>query len=125
MKHDIQTRDDIKLFIHQFYGALLNDERLKHFFEDIIKADELEHHLDIIVDFWEDILLKTSKYGNNAMKPHLALHKNKPFLLKHFDIWLVHFNRTLDTNFEGEHVEIAKTRALSIATVMKIKMQSS
>ncbi len=125
MKHDIQTRDDIKLFIHQFYGKLLNDEGLRHFFEEIIKADTLEHHLNIIVDFWEDILLKTAKYGNNAMKPHLALHRNKPFLSKHFDIWLDHFNKTLDTNFKGDNVLIAKTRALSIATVMKIKMQSS
>ncbi len=125
MKHDIQTREDIKVFIHQFYGVLLKDAELNHFFEGLMTHDKLQHHLTIIVDFWEDILLKTTNYSNNAMKPHLALHKNKPFLTKHFDIWLGHFNTTIDSNFKGEKVEFAKTRALSIATVMKIKMQSS
>ncbi len=124
MKPDIQSREDIALFIHEFYDALLKDQQLQHFFEEIVKADNLQHHLDIIVDFWEDILLKTTNYTNNAMKPHVALHKNKPFLSEHFDQWLGHFNTTIDAHFKGNNVLLAKTRALSIATVMKIKMQS-
>ena len=125
MKHDIETREDINLLITQFYSKLLEDETVKHFFEDIIADDKLKHHIEIIVDFWEDILLNTVKYGRNTMKPHLDLNKKKPFIATHFDTWLQHFNTTIDANFKGKKVELAKTRALSIATVMKIKMQSS
>jgi hemoglobin len=40
----------------------------------------------------------------------------------HFTIWLHNFNLTIDENFSGEIAENMKTRALSIATVMKIKL---
>jgi len=125
MKHDIETRDDIYLLISQFYLKLLKDKTINHFFEDIIQDQKLEKHLEIIVDFWEDILLNTVKYGRNAMKPHLDLNRKLPFLEKHFETWLTHFNSTLDSNFKGKNVELAKTRALSIATVMRIKMHSA
>lgn len=125
MKHDIETREDINLLITQFYSKLLEDKTVKHFFEDILSDGKLNHHIEIIVDFWEDILLNTVKYGRNAMKPHLNLNKKKPFLATHFDTWLQHFNTTIDANFKGDKTEFAKTRALSIATVMKIKMKNS
>ena len=51
MKHDIETREDINLLITQFYSKLLEDETVKHFFEDIIADDKLNHHIEIIVDF--------------------------------------------------------------------------
>ncbi len=125
MKNDIKTRDDIHLVISQFYTKILNDEIIKHFFEELIQHQKLEHHLEVIVDFWEDIILNTVKYGRNTMKPHLNLNKQKPFSAQHFDTWIGHFNTTIDSNFKGEKAELAKTRALSIATVMKIKMYSS
>ncbi len=125
MKQDIQSREDISAFIHQFYDALIKDNILSHFFEKLVNSNQLDHHLEIIIDFWEDILLKTSKYGNNAMKPHLEMHKNKPFATAHFKQWLKHFNTTIDSKFDGPKATLAKTRALSIATVMQIKMQTS
>jgi len=123
MKTDIKTRDDIHLLITQFYNRLLEDKNINHFFEDIIESNSLKHHLEIIVDFWEDILLNTVKYNRNAMKPHLDLNIKKTFSAKHFDIWLQHFNTAIATSFKGDKAKIAKNRALSIATVMKIKMQ--
>jgi len=125
MKHDINTREDIFLLISQFYHKLLNEVTLKHFFEEIVQEQKLDQHIEIIVDFWEDILLNTVKYGRNAMKPHLELNQKHRFKTQHFETWLSHFNTTIDSNFEGKNVELAKTRALSIATVMRIKMHGS
>jgi len=125
MPSDIETRSDIELIINQFYNKLLTDETIKHFFEEIVNANELNHHLQIIVDFWEDILLNTVKYGRNTMKPHLNMHTKKAFSSSHFDTWLNHFNTTIDSNFKGKNATLAKNRALSIATVMKIKMHDS
>ena len=122
MKNDIQSKQDIKNFVIQFYSKLIDDQILTHFFQDIITHNHLEKHIEVIVDFWEDILLDTVKYGRNALKPHLDMHVKKPFQAHHFDAWLDHFTVTIDTNFKGKKAELAKTRALSIATVMKIKM---
>jgi len=124
MKKDIQYREDIDLFVTEFYAKLLKDKNLKHFFDDIVRNNKLKHHLEIISDFWEGILLGSTKYQRNAMQPHLNMNKSKPFAKEHFDIWLDHFNTTMNQNFEGEKTEFAKTRALSIAMVMQIKMKS-
>ncbi len=124
MKKDITTRENIDLFVHDFYKKLLKDDRVSHFFSHINTETELKKHLVTIANFWEDILLGTIKYGKNAMEPHYVLHKTIPFKKKHFDIWLAHFNNSIDTNFSGKISALAKTRALSIATIMQIKLQN-
>lgn len=44
------------------------------------------------------------------------------FTKDHFTIWVSYFNETITTFFEGENAEKMKTRALSIATLMQLKM---
>ena len=39
-----------------------------------------------------------------------------------FTIWLGHFYITVDENFKGQKAEQIKTQALSIATIMQIKI---
>jgi hemoglobin len=39
-----------------------------------------------------------------------------------FKIWIGHFNRTVDENFEGGNAEKIKTQALNLATVLQIKI---
>ncbi|MCB0474888.1 MAG: hypothetical protein KDC69_04385, partial [Flavobacteriaceae bacterium] len=63
-------------------------------------------------------------YQRNAMQPHLLLNQSIPFKKIHFNCWLQHFQTTIDENFEGANAEKAKTRALSIATIMEIKMMN-
>ena len=125
MKNDIQNREDISLIMKEFYVKLLDDELVKHFFEDIIQQNHLKQHLETITDFWNGILFNDPVYRNNAMQPHLVLNQIKPFKAAHFKIWLGHFNKTIDEHFKGEKSEMAKTRALSIATIMEIKMTNS
>ena len=122
MSKDIQNREDILLVMNEFYIKLLNDTVVKHFFDDILRENHLEQHLETITDFWNGILFNDTAYQKNALQPHLILNKTKPFEKIHFKTWLQHFNSTIDENFKGEKAEMAKTRAISIATVMEIKM---
>jgi hemoglobin len=124
-KEDIKHRKDLHLFVTKFYKKLLMDTELKPFFEHLVQQDHLEQHLEIITDFWNSMLFNTLDYQRNAMQPHLDLNKIKHFEKHHFKAWLKHFNTTMDENFKGERAEMAKTRALSIATVMEIKMINS
>jgi len=41
---------------------------------------------------------------------------------EHFKRWLSLFQQTIDENFEGEKAELARQRAISIATVMQLKL---
>ncbi len=122
MKKEIENREDLYLLVSEFYVKLLNDDKINHFFEEMINNDGLENHLQVLVDFWENILFYTGTYRRNAMRPHLILHRTKQFKSEHFKIWLNHFFNTLDENFEGELAHAAKTRAQSIAMVMELKI---
>lgn len=122
MKRAIENREDIYLLVKDFYVKLLNDDLMRHFFEEFTKAELLEKHLQILVDFWDNILFYSGTYQKNAMKPHLELQPKKPFKSEHFQRWLLHFNNTIDEHFTGEIAHAAKSRALSIATVMQIKI---
>ena len=122
MRQDIESRGDIYLVVKKFYVKLMNDDLMRPFFEDFSNPIFLEEHLQTLVDFWDNILFYSGTYQKNAMKPHLDLHLKKPFEKKHFQQWLLYFNNTIDENFTGEIAHAAKSRALSIATVMQIKI---
>lgn len=121
MKPDIATRKDIELLMRNFYGRLLSDSEIAYIFTDVAQID-LEKHLPHLADFWEQNILNTGRYGKNVLKMHIDLHEKEPLTATHFNIWLGHFNATIDASFAGEKAELMKTRALSIATVMQIKL---
>ena len=121
MKKDISSREDLFLLVKKFYDKLLNDETISYLFTDIAKID-LDHHLPVLVDFWDSILFQSDTYRKNAMQPHLILNQKSPLQKHHFETWLRYFNNTVDELFEGEKAFIAKERAQSIATVMQIKL---
>jgi hemoglobin len=82
----------------------------------------LEPHLLELVDFWEQMLFDRGEYRKNVLQIHKDIDHQSKLSAEHFEIWLQYFNTTIDENFSGQTAENMKTRALSIATVMKIKM---
>jgi hemoglobin len=121
MKKDISNREDLLKLLTLFYNKLLGDNSISYLFTDIAKID-LPHHLDILVNFWDSVLFQNDVYRKNAMQPHLTLHQQSPLQKHHFETWLKYFNESVDELFEGEKAFLAKERALSIATVMQIKI---
>ena len=121
MKKDISSREDLFLLVKNFYEKLLNDKTISYLFTDIAKID-LNHHLPVLVDFWDSVLFQSDTYRKNAMQPHLTLNQKSPLEKHHFETWLMYFNNTVDELFEGEKAFLAKERAQSIATVMQIKL---
>lgn len=118
---DIKTREDLYLLMSEFYKKLLGNEQISFIFTEIAKID-LEPHLIELVDFWEQILFDTGSYRKNVLRIHTDLNLKIKLSEQHFTIWLNYFQNTIDENFSGQIAEDMKTRALSIATVMKIKM---
>jgi hemoglobin len=118
---DITTRDDLYRIVSAFYDKLLADDAINFIFTEIAQID-LEPHLWELVDFWEQMLFDQGEYRKNVMQLHLDLNQKIQLTTAHFDIWLRYFEASIAENFEGQMAENMKTRALSIATVMKIKM---
>lgn len=121
MKKDIQNRTDLLLLVTRFYEKLLADDSINYLFTEVTKID-LDHHLPVLVDFWDSILFQSDTYRKNAMQPHLTLHQQSPLQKHHFETWLRYFKESVDEFFEGETAFLAKERATSIATVMQIKI---
>ncbi len=123
MKPDIANRKDIKFIISSFYDKLLEDEKILPFFTEIVAKNQLEHHLDVITDFWNDILFDTTTYKANVMQKHLDKHAFIQFRKEHFNIWVSYFLETIQDYFKGPKSELMKVRAQSIVTVMQLKMK--
>jgi hemoglobin len=121
MKKDIETKEDIKLLIDSFYKKVNADDTLNYIFTDIAKIN-WQKHLPIMYNFWENTLFYTGTYEGNPMELHKNLHHLTPLTAAHFKHWLAHFGNTVDELFEGTNANLAKQRAISIATVMQIKI---
>lgn len=120
---DIRSREDIELVVQKFYDRLLVDHLVGFLFTEVVDLD-LEKHLPKLVDFWEDQLFGTNNYAGNPMRAHMDLHLKEPLRKEHFDRWIEHFNQTVDSHFAGFKAHLMKERALSIATVMQIKLHT-
>lgn len=123
MKKDVSSRDDIHFIITEFYKKLTSDSEMIPFFEEIVKQNHLEKHIDVISDFWQDILLNTNTYKNNVLQKHLDFDKKVRFKKEHFTKWLAYLTTTIDTSFEGQVAQNMKDRANSIAMVMQVKFK--
>ena len=118
---DIENQDDLYLLVDEFYKKLLSDTSISYIFTDVVKI-KIEEHLPILVTFWSQAILGTGGYTNNLTQIHLDIDKKEHLSKELFDIWLNHFYTTVDENFIGEKAEKIKTQALSIATIMQIKI---
>ena len=121
MLTDIQNREDIIRLVDVFYDQVVEDEQLGYLFNDVAKVNWATHK-PIMYDFWESLLLESSHYGRNAMQPHLNLHQRSPLLPAHFAQWEKLFIATVDSLFVGDIANKAKSRALSISTVMQTRI---
>jgi hemoglobin len=75
-----------------------------------------------LVTFWSQAILGTGGYVKNLTQIHLDVNQKEHLTPELFKIWLHHFYTTVDENFVGVNSEKIKTQALSIATVMQIKI---
>jgi len=121
MKKDIENRDDIVILINTFYEKVKKDEVIGYIFNDVAKVN-WDKHLPVMYDFWENVIFFTGSYTGNPMTAHKQLNQKIPLHTDHFQEWIKLFTKTVDELFEGDKAELTKQRAISIATVMQIKI---
>lgn len=124
IKRPLQTRADIEEMVNAFYEKVRTDDQLGFLFDSVARVD-WHHHLPRMYDFWEFQLTDSPVYGGNPMGVHLRLHHQYPLTPAHFNRWKQLFVEAVDEQFEGGLADLAKQRAISIATVMQIKILQS
>lgn len=113
-RHDIDTREDIKILVDRFYEKVNKDPLLAPVFSHV----HWPHHLPIMYNFWSSMLLDDQSYRGNPLQRHLHLAIEQD----HFSQWLKLFKETVDEMFEGNKAEEVKMRAQSIAGIFQLKM---
>jgi hemoglobin len=111
---DLETEADVAQLVNAFYGKVRKDGLLAPVFDPVVRGN-WEHHLSRMTDFWSTLLLYTKKFSDDPLTKHLPL----PIEKQHFDRWLQLFHETVDELFKGQIAENAKSRANSIARIMK------
>ena len=124
MKTEIKDRKDIEFLIDSFYEKVKKDAEIGFFFNEIAHVN-WEEHLPVLYSFWEGILFGTGNYRGNTIQKHIELHQKSKMVGKHFERWMQLFTETIDEHFAGNIAMIAKQRALSISTVIQIKIANS
>ncbi|MCD6011017.1 MAG: group hemoglobin [Flavipsychrobacter sp.] len=118
MKTDILGRNELEVLVNHFYDKVKADPEIGYLFAHV----NWERHLPVMYNFWENTLFFNGGYTGNPLKSHQALHKKSPLSHAHFQRWQELFIATVEELYEGEKAELAKQRALSISTVMQIKI---
>lgn len=121
MKKEIEVLEDIQLLVRSFYNKVLEDETLGHFFA-YVRQHHWDEHLKMLDSFWNNVLFFEGGYHRNPLEVHRKLHFFKQLKQSDFERWLHLFTTTVDELFTGEKAELAKQRAVSIATIMRIKI---
>lgn len=121
VKKDIETKKDIELLVNAFYEKVKADSLIGPIFTQVFKVNR-EKHLQVMYDFWENALFYSGTYSGNPMALHKRLHQIFDLREEHFQRWSKLFTGTVDELFEGEKAALAKQRAISISTVLKIKI---
>jgi len=119
--NDIQTQKDLYFLVDEFYKKLLKDNGINFVFTDIVKI-KIDEHLPILVTFWSQMILGTGGYTNNLTDIHLKVDKLEHLTPELFDIWILHFNATVDENFIGTNATEIKLQANNLSIILQIKI---
>lgn len=93
--------ENINTFVLSFYTKVMEDEKIGHFFTDILGDDlnnkQWQAHIEILCDFWESMTCGGSSYRGSPFAPHVKL---MGLTQESFETWLRIFFETLDEIYE-------------------------
>lgn len=124
MLTDITSRKDIEFLLTRFYEKAFADDVIGYIFTEVTHLD-LDKHLPVIADFWDDMLLGSHNYNGNPVKVHQQIDKLSELNENQFSRWLMLWQITIDEYFAGEKANEAKQRAGNIARIMLVKIMQA
>jgi hemoglobin len=118
------TKEHIKTLVVNFYHQVQHDEQLGVIFNDVAQVD-WDHHIPLICQFWNSIMLKTNEYHGNAFQQHLLLGKKVSLTEAHFARWLSLFETEACKHLPLQAAHTIVQRARLIADSLKLGILST
>lgn len=118
MKKELANFEDIVLFVDSFYDKVQSDDLIGPIFNAVIT--DWPPHLEKMYNFWNAALFGVPGFKGNPFARHAPLSLEK----SHFQRWLVLFNQTIDTYFEGVMAEEVKKKADVMAILFLTKIEN-
>ncbi len=81
------TKKHIEKLVKHFYLRVQKDELLGPIFNDMAQVD-WDHHIKLLSQFWNSIMLKTHEYHGNAYEKHVIIGQQTHIEEAHFIRWL-------------------------------------
>lgn len=114
---DIETDDDVRLLVDEFYTAIRVDDLLNPIFSDVARVD-WPRHLPKMYAFWSGLIFGKPGYVGQPFAAHVRL----PVPRAHFDRWLALFHKTVDRHFAGLGAQRAKDASAIMAHTFALRM---
>jgi len=118
--NDIANKEDIKIFVDEFYRRARNNNLLGEVFNSKVKHEDWPRHLERMYAFWNTVLFGQADYKGNPFSKHSGLHLSDA----HFDIWISTLSEVIDNNFNGPKAEEVKWRAEKMGELFKSKLRA-
>lgn len=113
------TSEHIKNLVTHFYQKIQRDKVLGPIFNDIAQVD-WDHHIPLLCQFWNSIMLKTNEYHGNAYRKHVILGETTQLTEAHFSRWLVIFQEEAFKYLPIQSAQLITEKAYMIAESLKI-----
>lgn len=121
---DLETRQDVSALVRSFYQKIRQHEELGPIFESQIH--DWEPHLEKLTDFWEGNLFffRKTNYHGDPKTAHNQVDSSLGHTLSmhHFGQWINLWLETVDSLFEGEIANRAKSIARKMASFLFLKI---
>jgi hemoglobin len=124
IKKELSERKDIELLVNTFYDKVRKDPVIGHIFNHII-GDDWSHHLPVMYQFWETVILNKPGYVGNPVGKHIEVDRKIPLNESHYQRWLELWKDTVDSLFEGEKAEEIKKRAVLMMQLIDFKVTAA
>jgi hemoglobin len=115
------TQAHIKKLVTHFYRRVQKDELLGYIFNDIAHVD-WTHHIPLLCQFWNSIMLKTGEYHGSAYTKHVLIGKKIPIKEAHFTHWLDLFQQEAFKHLPMSAAEEITQKASLIAKSLQYGM---
>ncbi len=121
---DLDSRSKIHDVVVHFYREVVFDDLLAPVFGEVAEVDWAQH-IPKLIDYWCQVLLGEPCYSGYILGPHRAVHELSAFTPELFDRWYTLWSASIDSRWDGEIAERAKTHAQRIAQVLARKLAVS
>ncbi|MEO0572674.1 MAG: group III truncated hemoglobin [Bacteroidota bacterium] len=122
MNKEIENREDVFKLVDTFYTKVRRYELPGPIFNKHIRDWPL--HLERLIDFWETYLFYVGKFKGDPLLKHRLVDASENYSINemYFEVWLNHWFRTIDSMFDGEKANRAKSRTRNMGTFFYISL---